>query len=144
MKGGGGGGGSRERLTAFVPTSDCRFNCHGMIYVSEGKLIVSCWRPLCSVAPLFLSRAGGAIAPPPPPPPAPPPGHHATGYGGNKTRNLLVIRNAICSRPHPITQSIIQLAVKSSHMSRIGGGGGVALTIDRCINHTCAIVWLLK
>ena len=33
----------------------------------------SCWRPLCSVAPLFLSPAGGAIAPPAPP------GHHATG-----------------------------------------------------------------
>ena len=66
--GGGGGGGGRERLTAFVPASDCRFNCHSMIYLSEVKLIVclqtfSCWRPLCSVAPLFLSPAGGAIAP---------------------------------------------------------------------------------
>ena len=69
--GGGGGGISRERLTAFVPTSDCRFNCHGMIYVpvSEGKLIVT-----KLLAPLFLSPAGGAIAPPAPP------GHHATGY----------------------------------------------------------------
>ena len=76
MEGGGvkRGGGGRERLTAFVPTSDCRFNCHGMIYVSEGKLTFSCWRPLCSVAPLFLSPAGGAIAPPAPP------GHHATAF----------------------------------------------------------------
>ena len=62
---------------AFVPTSDCRFNCHGMIYVSEGKLqTFSCWRPLCSVAPLFLSPAGGAFAPPAPP------GHHATERDG--------------------------------------------------------------
>ena len=53
---------------AFVPTSDCRFNCHGMIYVSEGKLIVTNFQLL---APLFLSPAGGTIAPPAPP------GHHA-------------------------------------------------------------------
>ena len=70
MEGGGvkrGGGGGR--LTAFVLTSDCQFNCHGMIYVSEGKLIVTNFQLL---APLFLSPAGGAIAPPAPP------GHHAT------------------------------------------------------------------
>ena len=71
---GGGGGGSRERLTAFVPTSDCRFNCHGMIYVpvSEGKLIVTkLLAPLVlGGAPIFKPRrGGGAIAPP---------GHHAT------------------------------------------------------------------
>ena len=72
--------GSRERLTAFVPTSDCRFNCHGMIYVTVGKLIVTNLQLLAPLVPLFLSPAKGAIfAPPPPPPPPPaPPGHHAT------------------------------------------------------------------
>ena len=71
------GGGSRECLTAFVPTSDCRFNCHGMIYVpvSEGKLIVTNFQllaPLVLGGAPILSPAGGAIAPPAPP------GHHAT------------------------------------------------------------------
>ena len=55
---------------AFVPTSDCRFNCHGMIYVSEGKLIVT-----VVGAPIFKPHrggggggrgGGGAIAPPTP------------------------------------------------------------------------------
>ena len=82
MKGGGGGGAG-----SFVPTSDCRFNCHGKIYVSEGKLIVT----NLLLAPLVLGGApkapqggggggGGGGNCPPPPPPAPP-GHHATdGY----------------------------------------------------------------
>ena len=73
------GGGSRECLTAFVPTSDCRFNCHGMIYVpvSEGKLIVTNFQllaPLVLGGAPILSPAGGAIAPPAPP------GHHATDW----------------------------------------------------------------
>ena len=76
-RGGGGGGGGR--LTAFVLTSDCRFNCHGMIYVSEGKLIVTNFQLLAPLvlggAPIFKPRRGGNC------PPAPP-GHHATGEEG--------------------------------------------------------------
>ena len=71
--GGGGGEGSRERLTAFVPT-DCRFNCHGMIYVSAGKLIVTNFQLLAPLvlggAPIFKARRRGNS--PPPPHPGPP------------------------------------------------------------------------
>ena len=66
-------GGGRERLTAFVPTSDCRFNCHGMIYVSEGKLIVTNFQLLAPFvlggAPIFKPRRGGNCPPGPSWPP---------------------------------------------------------------------------
>ena len=38
--GGGRGGGGGEAGSAFVPTSDCRFNCHGMIYVRK----INCYK----------------------------------------------------------------------------------------------------
>ena len=73
----------------MVPTSDCRFNCHGMIYVSEGKLIVTNFQLLAPLvlggAPIFKPRRGGNC-PPPPPPPGPPlattplPDTHAPSY----------------------------------------------------------------
>ena len=64
MKRGGGGGGGAG---SFVPTSDCRFNCHGMIYVSEGKLIVTNFQLLAPLvlggAPIFKPRRGGQLPP---------------------------------------------------------------------------------